>query len=79
MSIQSLAPFFNWVVCFAIKLYMSFLKKYVVDCNSAILQYGLPRWHGGKKNLPARAGDARDMGSIPGSEKPPGGVNDNPL
>ena len=50
-----------------------------MDCNSAILQYGLPRWHGGKKNLPARAGDARDMGSIPGSEKPPGGVNDNPL
>ena len=20
-----------------------------MDCNSAILQYGLPRWHGGKK------------------------------
>ena len=31
------------------------------------------------KNLPARAGDARDMGSIPGSEKSPGGGNDNPL
>ena len=31
------------------------------------------------KNPLATAGDTRDMGSIPGSEKPPGGGNDNPL
>ena len=31
------------------------------------------------KNLPANAGDARDMGSIPGSEKSPGGGHGNPL
>ena len=31
------------------------------------------------KNLPANAGDARDMGLIPGSRKPLGGVNGNPL
>ena len=31
------------------------------------------------KNLPANAGDARDTGLIPGSRKPLGGVNGNPL
>ena len=32
-----------------------------------------------EKNLPANAGDARDVGSIPGSGKSPGGRNSNPL
>ena len=31
------------------------------------------------KNLPANVGDARDMGSIPGSGRSPGGGNGNPL
>ena len=31
------------------------------------------------KNLPANAGDVRDMGSIPGSERSTGGKNGNPL
>ena len=31
------------------------------------------------KNLPANAADARDMGSIPGLGRSPGGGNDNPL
>ena len=31
------------------------------------------------KNLPAIAGDTRDMGSIPGSGRSPGGSNGNPL
>ena len=31
------------------------------------------------KNLPANAGDAREGGSIPGSEKSPGGGNGNPV
>ena len=31
------------------------------------------------KNLPANTGDARDMDSIPGSGRSPGGGNDNPL
>ena len=31
------------------------------------------------KNLPASAGDARDMGSIPGSGRSPGVGNDIPL
>ena len=30
------------------------------------------------KNLPASAGDIRDVGSIPGSGKSPGGGNGNP-
>ena len=31
------------------------------------------------KNLPANAGDARDVGSIPGLGRSPGGGNGNPL
>ena len=31
------------------------------------------------KNLPANAGDATDAGSVPGSERPPGGGHGNPL
>ena len=31
------------------------------------------------KNLPADAGDIRDLGSIPGSGRPPGGGHGNPL
>ena len=31
------------------------------------------------KNPPANAGDIRHMGSIPGSERSPGGGNSNPL
>ena len=31
------------------------------------------------KNPPANAGDIRDVGSIPGSERAPGGGNGNPL
>ena len=31
------------------------------------------------KNLPAKAGDIRDAGSIPGSGRYPGGRNNNPL
>ena len=31
------------------------------------------------KNLPANAGDAKDMDLIPGSGRSPGGGTDNPL
>ena len=31
------------------------------------------------KNLPANAGDIRDVGSVPGSERSPGGGHGNPL
>ena len=31
------------------------------------------------KNTPANAGDIRDAGSIPGSERSPGGGQGNPL
>ena len=31
------------------------------------------------KNPPANAGDVRDVGSIPGSGRSPGGRHDNPL
>ena len=38
---------------------------------------GLPRLSG--ENLPANAGDARDMGATPGSRTSPGVENGNPL
>ena len=31
------------------------------------------------KNMPDNAGDIRDLGSIPGSEKSPGGGHSNPV
>ena len=39
--------------------------------------FGLPRWHSGKK--PANEGDVRDVGSIPGSGRFPGGGHGIPL
>ena len=39
---------------------------------------GIPRWTV-VKNLPVNAGDARDVGSIPGLGKSPGVGNGNPL
>ena len=38
----------------------------------------LPRWCS-SKNPPAKEGDTRDVGSIPGSRRSPGVVNGNPL
>ena len=40
---------------------------------------GLPRWHLMVENLPANAGEMKDMGSIPGLGRFPGGGHDNPL
>ena len=39
---------------------------------------GLPKWRS-VKNLPANAGDTRDVGSIPGLGRSPGEGNGNPL
>ena len=41
--------------------------------------HGLPRWPLVVKNPPAKAGDVRDTGSIPGSGRSPGVANGNPL
>ena len=38
----------------------------------------LPRWHT-IRNLPASAGEARDLGSIPGLGRPPGEGKGHPL
>ena len=40
---------------------------------------GLPRWLLSGKELPANSGDMRDAGSIPGSERSPGGRHGNLL
>ena len=50
-----------------------------------ILQKGIHIFHflgfpgGVSGNLPANAGDTKDMGSIPGSGRSPGGGSGNPL
>ena len=41
--------------------------------------FHLPGGAGGKENLPAKAGDIRDMGLIPGSGRSPGKGNGNPV
>ena len=55
----------------------------VAKCNR-LLQFihqsvGLPRWERTVKNLPAKAADIRDMGSIPGAGRSPGEGNSNLL
>ena len=42
------------------------------------LNLGPPRWHT-IKNQPSHAGDARELGSIPGSGRSAGGGHGNPL
>ena len=49
---------------------------YNLWCLWRLIQLGLPRW---LRNPPASAGDARDLGSIPGSRRFPGVGNGNPL
>ena len=43
------------------------------------LMYGASQVALGVKNLPAKAGDVRDVGSIPGWGRSPGGGHGNPL
>ena len=43
------------------------------------LPYDLAQMVLAVKNLPANAGDIRDVGSVPGSGRSPGGGNGNPL
>ena len=52
----------------------SFLESFVPSMGTK----ELPSWCSGK-NLSPNAGDARDVGSIPGSGRSPGGGNGNPL
>ena len=53
------------------------LKK-AVDIESVTNPFGFPR-DSVVKNSPANIGEARDMGSIPGSGRYPGGGKGNPL
>ena len=52
------------------KFDLSLVSK--IDCWASLMAQLL-------KNTPAKAGDARDMGSIPGSGRSAGGGNGNPL
>ena len=48
------------------------------DLSVVIAYLGFPRGTV-VKNLPANVGDARDVGSVPGLGRYPGGGNGNPL
>ena len=52
------------------KIYLSLVSK--IECQASLVAQLL-------KNTPAKAGDARDIGSIPGSGRSTGGGNGNPL
>ena len=67
LDISYRIPSGNWrVVCWGTAFWVGFGN------------HGLPRWLGGK-NLPASAGDAGDLGLIPGLGRFPGGGNGSPL
>ena len=51
----------------------------VIQLYVYIYIWGFPDGASGKKNSPANAGDARDVGLIPGLGRSPGGGNDNTL
>ena len=57
------------------------LASFVYLTRKTYLLYSLGSFLGGAvvKNPPANAGDARDMGLIPGSGRSPGGRNGNPV
>ena len=46
---------------------------YAWEWNCRVIRKFFPGGAGGKKKLPAKAGDVRDMGSSPGSGRLPGG------
>ena len=46
--------------------------------SNSTLENGFPQWLSGKESA-CNAGDAGDLGSIPGLGRPPGGGHDNPL
>ena len=50
------------------------VHEQIYDSTTGVLQVALV-----VKNLPANTGDIRDLGSIPGSGKSPGGGHGNPL
>ena len=55
-------------MCAPVYIYI-YIYSYICTCFPALVV----------KNPPANAGDTRDMGSIPGSERSPGGGHGNPL
>ena len=63
-------------------LYRDMLLKTVAKkARNSVLTYMRKGFPGGSavKNSPANAGDPRDMGSLPGSGRSPGGGHGNPL
>ena len=62
--------------CETILLYHLTLCNNIQQMIILIPPYGLPRWG---KNPPANTRDARDVGSVPRSERSPGGGHGNSL
>ena len=50
-----------------------------ISVFNLIYSLGFQGGAGGKEPWPANTGDVRDVGSIPGLGRSPGGGNDNPL
>ena len=76
-SVHSSIFCFTSVVILTSVACITTLEYYKEGQDSPCAKMGLPRWLSGK-NPPANAGDARDMGSIPGLGKSPGVGNGCP-
>ena len=63
-------------VCVCVCVYVLF---WFFNWLQSMWDLGPPRWMHLVKSLPAKAGHTRDLGSIPGSRRFPGGGNGNPL
>ena len=71
-------PYINGYFCVYIAFSCSFLGCNLPSVISCFLDQGFPSGPA-VKNAPANAGDARDVASVPGSGRCPGGGHGNPL
>ena len=69
-----------WQICFnlVLDLHGNRMGKTSYYLGTAVAYAGLPPWLSGKEST-CNAGAIRDTGSIPGSERSPGGKHGNPL
>ena len=56
----------------------SFFSHHLYDSSPLDTPFSFPRWHQVIKNPPGDAGDVKDMGSILGLGRSPGGGHDSP-
>ena len=66
-TLAGTCQFFGFVLVILLGVSWYYVMVYT---RSPLIRLGLPRWHTDKES-PAKAGDARDVGSFPGLGRPP--------